>query len=715
MGKTDIYEKTLTPRSVIISIISVVLIVTIQMSMESVGERWTVRFTMECTNWPNNIYGANSALGGVLDSVLSYLLVPVAISLLLPKRWRPSMQELAFVYAAIGPVPLIAAMYSGVGHQLILNYVTFHLAGEMGKFAREYTSPLLGPKEDFLLDPMYKGGAIVPWNAWTVTLVYFGVFYISLFLFAVFGASIMRKSLVKIEALHYPIAQVVGSCISLLNPERKGHPFKSKLFVIGLLLGFAFNAIHSLDWTYWPGVFGEYPELSMLQMSYDITNQLDIRTPLALGICLHIPALGWGLLLSRDILLSAVMGYFALFVIIPQIFVVTGDIGMMASRRDFWHNWQKIWNTNLDCAANYPTSITHMGYIPWISGMLFALAALPIIYHWRDLFSSFKTAIGKAIGKKSTTFAEEASIDLISWFGWIGSGILSIVMFTVGGLPIEWSLFIVVMLGLTWLGMTRLTAETGLPLYGMTACRFGGLEFSPCQLLNSVIVLSGTCSEPTAAAAMGRLGLDCFNGGIQRMQLNPGSWNMDSYKVGELTKSRNKDLLISQIIGVVLSVCIALPTALYLWYHTGWFNGLSIWVQQREFSRGYNMSTYGGKTPVQWYNHPCMFINEWSIATFIAAVAMTLGIYYMRGRVGGLWTWISPAGILYACISNPMFYWLSFVIALALKEIVTKVGGVKLYQRKIVPIAMGIVIGSILNFIPSMFALYLRGLGFKWW
>lgn len=701
------YKRALTPRILVIAIISTVLIVILQMWMEAIANRTTVRAMFVGQLWPYGVLSSYTGghTRGFLDAVMTYLFIPIGVSLLLPKKWRLTPQELAFVYAMIGPVPAIAGLWSGVGGQLVLNLVHLQLPGDFGKFAREYLPGILGPKSLVALKAMYKGGGVVPWNAWTVTLAYWIVLWISFFLFAVFGASIMRKPLVEIEALPFPTAQIVSGAISLVDSEQKQNPFRSKFMLLGILLGFVYTAFSLLNTCYYPGIFTglSNEQIAALFFRYDITYSLSLMTATVLGVQFSIGYLGVGLILGRDVLFSSVLAYFVLYVIIPEILIAIGDYGTLV-RRPCWAIWQNVYNR---CWFGYPNSFTKMGYMPWITGMLLALGVTPILFHWRDILAYFKAAIG---GSTEALTEEERSVNRISWFGWIGSGLVSIVMLVIAGIPVEWAVFLFAVLGLTWLGLARFCAETGMPLIGLCHSD-GGLAWNPVHLTNAVMVYAGV-RDPYVCAATGRIAFDILQGQHYRLTMDPMYWNLDSYRVGDQTKprSRIKDLFTAQIIGIILSVCIALPFALWLWYTYGWAHGLAAWPQTMPLERGYQMSKgvlYGftrAKT-----------VNEWVYAWFIAAFVVTLGIYYMRGRVGGFWTWLSPAGFLMASIEDPTFYWLSFVIALIIKEIVIRVGGAPLYQRKVMPFAVGLLIGSMLHYIPAMLAYYLRGLGYRWW
>jgi hypothetical protein len=81
--------------------------------------------------------------------------------------------------------------------------------------------------------------------------------------------------------------------------------------------------------------------------------------------------------------------------------------------------------------------------------------------------------------------------------------------------------------------------------------------------------------------------------------------------------------------------------------------------------------------------------SDWAVK-FIIGLAVALIVFFMRGRF--TWFRVSLAGIVLGCMFGREI-WSPFLIALLIKYLTIRMGGVKLYNEKLRPLSVGLIAG----------------------
>jgi hypothetical protein len=94
-------------------------------------------------------------------------------------------------------------------------------------------------------------------------------------------------------------------------------------------------------------------------------------------------------------------------------------------------------------------------------------------------------------------------------------------------------------------------------------------------------------------------------------------------------------------------------------------------------------------------NFADMEYTTWFIVKIVIGAAIAIAIPLMRKRWG--WMRISVAGLGLGILWGPRI-WCTSLVALVIRYVGTKVGGVELYQKKIVPLMLGLIAGYLITF-----------------
>jgi len=184
---------------------------------------------------------------------------------------------------------------------------------------------------------------------------------------------------------------------------------------------------------------------------------------------------------------------------------------------------------------------------------------------------------------------------------------------------------------------------------------------------------------------------------------NPLAFELNSFSIGRSVNANRRDLLIASILGFVLAVVIILPYSLWLRYTLGitGVSGLGA-PDARGINFAYNVGELGSNA---WFVNSDP--NAGTYAVFLFGIIFTIAISTLRARYGGIFSYISPVGILMAGAQG-LGFWLPCIVALVIKMIAIRVGGLRIYNEKIIPLGIGLIMGEAFLW-PIMAALY--GLG----
>jgi len=681
---------------------------------------------------------------GMLEPWFAVMLLPAVICAALPKKWRLSPPELAFVTTMCAVSLTLELDFTSLWVYHRAMFIPEVGARRIKPFA-PYVPRVWGPRPAIDLtkgfetwidpaDPMvdvlrafrrgmvppgptpktwWWGTGSVPWGPWLIPLLAWIGLSASLLYFFLFGAALLRRQYLDIEALPFPQASAAGSFINLSDSEAgRANLFRgTSLYLwIGVLatLLVEINAI-----------------LTSIKPAWALANPIPVEldlTPNALFA--GVPYFNWWpLLLGLALLFTRAVNFSAFLMctiwlwVLPDVFVRSGVWPVTITPGDArLSNAGRLVQWLIRRGFTHPEwggAMQGWGFLAFWFGTILGLAVWPIVVHRRAWASSIRAAIrGEAAGP------EEVSSYRNIWLGWGASFGVCVAMLMLFGLHIQWALLWVLYMGTMFLGYTRLQAECGwVPNMGITALNH--------RIINTQIIMNHTPIgyDANQAFAFGPL---CF---VYGMRGNPAfdwegwnglSWRLENFRIGSLTRSRPRDIFVSQAIAIPIGTAFLLP--FYLW----WF--YTVGIQRQNAAAVWNLGasavvehTLTDKIPgmIRWsYGYaggqslppiPCYV----TYSMYLVGFALIAVIFTLRARFGGLLTLISPAGIALPGLN--FAFWFPCLIVFIVQTIVIRVGGTRLYEEKVRPIGVGMLIGYGILWIIVTAAYFIRGIPYIEW
>ena len=529
-------------------------------------------------------------------------------------------------------------------------------------------NPIFGPMDPDLVQGAFAGGAEVPWEAWLIPMFYWILLSLAMCFSGLFLSCIMRRQHVEVETLPFPMATPVLT----LTEERSFLRLPNVKWILwGMLIGFVWipnlfsflNALHPPLNLPIPGAIDLAPALwSILPMAV-----------LAISWS-NISVLAFGLLVPTDILLTAVVLHGVFLWMIPAIQV---PFNLLYANPDYSIAGQWLYRL---ADSGFTGAIHHNEILRY--GGLIGLGILPLIYEWKHIAQTLKAVIHP----KPKDEASEPLAYRWSWIGFIATTIVASLLMLVGGMPL-WAIILFILLyNVLILGITRLRGESGGWMGNAEEMR------GP---IGVTLYQAGFESNPTTSAHWSSLmisGTYTWWGFLVAMP--PPVTSTEAFRVASATKTRSRDLFVAISVAIIVAMLIGFPFALWGIYKYG---VTGKWLYSRidggfmgdmGFWQNVNYLFYTGGAPDVAYNYPPDWIQ-------IGFGVILVGFFmFMRARYA--WFPLNPIGIpLAGFVLSPgyIFLWL---LAYVIKYTVLKIGGTKLYEEKLVPMAVGIILMSVI-------------------
>jgi len=512
-----------------------------------------------------------------------------------------------------------------------------------------------------------------------------------------FPVNPLPKSMDQYEVLAFPLQQGQIDLVDAAS-EAEGHVplLKHEWFFAGLAISLLTNFVAFLS------VFG-IGEGSYIY-AIDLTRYNIV--PWALLMFDFSPWLvGWNILVPTDVLIAAVVGYVVFWVIYPALLYNLGAIardpfpGIMSGHLVYYLNMHGGWWTALDHKIWWADGV---GKLTW--GLLLGFVLLSIWAGRKHLLATIRGILSP------TQTAEEEEEPLSYrwiWLGTMGTFLLLVICGIAIGVPIAISALVMVFVIWQWIGTARLRAETGdmagLP-YVVTLG--GGGKHSPgewviCSTLSGPLGIQSV-NIPNGGAPDANY-LAAFSSGYWYLRFSedkgggahafPAIWVMDAYKLGAATRTRSRDIFLAMIIAVIIGGLIHYPLTIWATYNFGLSNIKPPGGWAPAFSVGRPASivsnTWGAEGIVQWWNPPTTQLAQASVSWWVIGVAIVIVCMFLRRRYPKFR--FNPIGLLYVLVNG--FWWFGMLLALIIKVLTFRVGGTKLYEKKMVPLAYGLFSG----------------------
>lgn len=492
-----------------------------------------------------------------------------------------------------------------------------------------------------------RPGERLPWDAWVVPLVAWGVFVALIFSAYLCLAVLLRRQWVDNERLSFPLTQLP---MEVMRPASGGSFLANRLTWFGFGIPafvFGFNGIH--QW------YPSFPEFVT-----DINLNTYLQTPpwnaaLFFHVYISFAAIGFFYLLPTDLLFSL----WFLFLLTRCVDVFAASRGYQPQIMPMYGCLEFIGYQIIGCY------LVMVGYMLW--------AARPhMLRIWRSAWRRMGDPDGDELLSYRTAFWGMLICILLS-AGWL----------TLLGMSYWLALFeLVILLFVVALVMARSTCESGML---MTETSFRPID---------VFRMVGDVRNLGASNIAGLAFLDALWMRDQRGLVLTGF--LDSLKLADGVRIRRRSLIMVLVLAIVVAVGVAGYLHLVLPYRLG-ANRLYAYV-------------YAGN-PVWSFNDATVIMNRdrpplsWiSTLNFLVGVAATIAIVVLRART--LWFPIHPLGYALCGTWTMMVFWFPCAVAWLIKVLILRYGGMRLYAR-LRPAFLGMVLGeftmAVLWTTPSIF------------
>ena len=634
----------LTARALIVGLIATCLI-----------DLW-LHYAELVTTERNHTALANTSIPlGAFDVLMALAIINIAISRILP-AYGFRRQELVVIYVMTTTSTVLSS--SGGLHFLIPTLTAAHwFARPENKWAELFHKLIPGwmaQTDPEALKAFYMsyssdfmrthGAGLGAWFAimrhWVVqTAVWVGF----VFVFATATlciAVILRRRWIDQERLPFPTVAVP------LEFVREGVPIlRDRLFLIAAGLTFALGALNNLSVNYpWiPGInvrpfdFGGF----MVTPPWNAMGKLPISFfPFVIGI---------GFLLPSEVAFSC--WFFYLFTKLEMVWASAAG-----------------WTSG--------AGFTGQSMFPWpgfqAAGAFLGLALVSLWTARRHLANVFRAALGRRTDGSQFEPGEDRG------YRWAVIGLavcfVAMVAFTMaGGARLITGVCFFTLMLLYLVAATRIRAETGnawpvgpeVDPFRFMISVFGTRSFTPSDLTVLTYVRAATGGQD-------------FRGACMPHQL-------DALKLGEDTGVRLRSIVIAVLVAIAIGTLISFAIAVGMWSKYGGLTKTNTW------------RTYQGLnafTALQGYltNPPPVDMGGMK---GLAGGALFAGfLVFMRLRCA--WWPFHPVGYAMANTYPGGQGWMPFFIAWALKLVLTRTGGMRLYKRA-VPFFLGLIVGDFLQ------------------
>ncbi|MCC6483418.1 MAG: hypothetical protein IT209_01120 [Armatimonadetes bacterium] len=590
--------------------------------------------------------------------VLGFLVILVGINIgvrRLSKRFALDNSDIVVIYSMM----LIAAMVSSRGLMekvmpaLIAPDYYANPANEWQKLFFPYIkkwmvafNPSGGPQQ--LVATRYyeklRAGESIPWGAWAVPLVAWGVFALLIFGCFLCLASILRRQWVDNEKLAFPLAQLP---LDMLKEGQQGSLFRNRLLWIGFAIPtavFAMNGLHNL-----------IPNIPSVQLQQNLTSYLPPVAPYlsvySTTAYLSFAGIGLFYLLPSDILFSL----WAFFVFMRFQTYIAGVYGLTVEQMPIYPCYK------------------FMGY--QAMGAYITLAAYMVYTSWPYLKKVWKNATGR----RELDDSNELLPYWASVWGLLIFFVLATMWLHAAGMDLWLAAFeLFVFIFVVGLVLTRSVSEGGLLMTETS--------FRPVDIIRVFAPPASLGAQNLTAMAF----MDTAFLRDQRGLLLSGF--LDSLKISDGVSIRRRTFLPLFVVAIVLAALVSGYLQMYYTYLAK--GALNLYSYAYSDNATWSFNDYqehiraisNGITP-----DPARASNAFWLGT---GVLFTVFLAWMR--INFFWWPLHPLGYALAPSWTMYNFWFPCFVAWVFKSLILRYGGMKLYL-KARPVFLGLIMGEFLS------------------
>jgi len=547
---------------------------------------------------------------------------------------------------------------------------------------------MVGPTSTFFVNWIVE----LPKIAWVSSFILSWTFLVYFFML------LFRRNMVNIEELAFPHGELATEMVELIPQEEasgKVGLFKSKWFLIffaiqsiWLFLSILIGMLQTTD----PNarVGGENVPLPFYPR---IDLQFYIATWVELLLFLEPWQIGWYSLLPMDVLIGFFVGWLAFWVIYPEALTIMGYWERPTTLAGQGMSYVRM---NLNVFSNGVSPNIYTVSI----GLIIGMSVMTIIRGRHTLAAAFKSVVKEP----EPEFDPERPVSYrMTLLLFIVSLLLFLGTCAAANISLQYAIVMVLIDLFLMIGAIRYAAESG-AWFGYVGGGFWGWIFMVDAFMAVMLpwVYMGLNQTNVATLFIAEQGSGPW--GIWVTVPTIVTFGLAAYMTAKNTKIRSKDIFKAFILAAVVGV-VATGAFRIFWAHV--WNTLQLSSLGLAGGAGGGINSAIGRSQrgsPEW----AMFWNVWYQVSqfqtyttdFIVKLAIGIAIPLILPILRRKWTWIrvSVAGIALGVIVGS---WASLapIFALIIKYIVLKIGGTALYREKLMPAAVGSIMGMLINLI----------------
>jgi len=546
----------------------------------------------------------------------------------------------------------------------------------------KYMSPLLGPKVYSAYEGLSVVGAPIP-AEWIGPIAFIILWMYSYTLFGFFLGALAKRLYVDTEALPFPYGAVDYVLINATTHESATSKipriFKMKWLWIGLLIEFLETGTLSIR----NALEAPYGAQALIPLGPG-ASMFDVDlTPL--GIIPYVPMvfstrtifIASFLIMPLNTILSFIVAAFIAYYLMGPIAYAMGGLPEPKYGGGF-----KLWR------HNSPAQSGHLWFgIPcfFMAIQLGAILAIILWPLWRG--RRVVAQLIKGIWSKEARDPRDPLPIPIIWAGALIFGAIWFAGFLLIGIPVLEAIILWAWLMIYLVGYARSRAESGM----MSDHPSGGDWWNSWNFGRAILhAVQGTTGTFGMNAETFNLyyALNIYTWPCGQNQF-PMACTLEAFSVGEATKTRPRDILISTLIPIIIMVPLTILLSTWIFYQFSPTENPVFTVK----GDGAGPARSEMYNPTPWGYPDTLNSPEWigTLSTVIGSFILFMIINYLRGLYPALF--FQPIGAVMAFALNSPFFFLPAIIAYILKSVVIKVYGTEKYEEVLLPLASGIIIG----------------------
>jgi hypothetical protein len=522
------------------------------------------------------------------------------------------------------------------------------------------------PQDSAIVKAYWNGllpGQFLDWGAWLGPMVFWYLFWISWVVLGLSWGYVFRKVFIEVEHLPFvpsiPISYTIEAGVSetprLFNFRDPWSKTFWVFFIIGLIVSLQpvlaeVMPILPVGAAWW----GEQ-SLDLSQYTRGFWPGADFSA------VFHTTQTALWLLVGTDVLITAIISWIVFQLIYNTIVIWTGLVPYEPGIESF-----SCWSIGYQPPLHYSWFGT--------TGILVGVGVWTFITAWPHI-KRYLSAL------KGPDIIEQGMSIRSTWLLIISSVILWGGLWIISGIPIYLYLIFIVLWIIWIVASTRIVGEVWYHMPVATPLIWPYLWYTGAGLgawPNTV-----PNSDPIAIRTMFLTSTSTF--WTPRFQSNSMFMSENYYRIADINKTKAGDVFKWLIVMSLYGALIAIPLGVWL----SNLKGLSSFTGDNWESGGVVWAAGASNIESSEY-----FPTSYSIGTHvlytIAGIILTIAIYLLRARYA--WFMINPAALAVSLWLNE-YMWLNAVVALIIKTIVIRIGGVRLLEERAIPAVTGFCTG----------------------